>query len=92
MIASKIAPYARHRPKLRNVPDYLIHEIMDGKPIYYKGFRDVLLGKKQVEEIISSSKLQSYIVTYLTIKFGNFLEEDLFTILGHEAGIHLDKS
>jgi Uma2 family endonuclease len=92
MIASKIAPHVRHRPKPRNVPDYLIYEIMDGKPIYYKGFRDVLSGRKQVEEIMGSSKLQSYIVTYLTVKFVNFLDEDLFTVLGHEAGIHLDKS
>ncbi len=92
MIASKIAPFMRHRPKPRNVPDYLIYEIMDGKPIYYKGFRDVLSGKKQVEEIMGSSKLQSYIVTYLTAMLVNFLDEELFTVLGHEAGIHLDKS
>jgi Uma2 family endonuclease len=92
MIASKIAPYMRHRPKPRNVPDYLIYEIMDGKPIYYKGFRDVLLGKKQAEEIMGSSKLQSYIVTYITIMLGKFLNEELFTILAHEAGIHLDNS
>ena len=92
MIASKIAPHARHRPKLRNVPDYLIYEIMDGNPIYYKGFREVISGKKQIEEIMGSSKLQSYIVSYLTAKFINFLDEDLFTVLAHEAGIHLDKS
>jgi Uma2 family endonuclease len=92
MIASKVAPYMRHRPKPRNVPDYLIYEIMDGKPIYYKGFRDVLSGKKQAEEIMGSSKLQSYIVTYITIVLGKFLNEELFTILAHEAGIHLDKS
>jgi Uma2 family endonuclease len=82
----------RHRPKPRNVPDYLIYEIMDGQPIYYKGFRDVLLGKKQAEEIMGSSKLQSYIVTYITIMLGKFLNEELFTILAHEAGIHLDNS
>jgi Uma2 family endonuclease len=92
MIASKVAPYMRHRPKPRNVPDYLIYEIMDGQPIYYKGFRDVLSGKKQAEEIMGSSKLQSYIVTYLTAVLVNFLDEELFTVLGHEAGIHLDKS
>jgi UDP-2,3-diacylglucosamine pyrophosphatase LpxH len=92
MIASKVAPYMRHRPKPRNVPDYLIYEIMDGKPIYYRGFRDVLAGKKQAEEIMGSSLLQSYIVTYLTSKIINFLDEDLFTVLAHEAGIHLDKS
>lgn len=92
MIASKVAPYIRHRPKPRNVPDYLIYEIMDGKPIYYRGFREVLSGKKQAEEIMGSSKLQSYIVTYITIVLGKFLNEELFTILAHEAGIHLDKS
>ena len=83
MIASKVAPYIRHRPKPRNVPDYLIYEIMDGKPIYYRGFREVLSGKKQAEEIMGSSLLQSYIVTYLTSKIINLYCKN-FTINNKE--------
>ena len=33
------------KPRKR-VPDALIYEIMDGVPIYRKGYRDVLSGKK----------------------------------------------
>ena len=36
----------------RKVPDALIYEIMDGKPIYRKGYREVLSGKKTIEEIM----------------------------------------
>lgn len=54
---------AKRQPK--NVPDYLIYEIMDGKPIYYKGYRDVLNKLKQPEEIMGCSSLQWVILSHL---------------------------
>ncbi|GAB3640652.1 hypothetical protein [Spirosoma arcticum] len=53
------------RPR-RRVPDALIYEIMDGKPIYRKGYRDVLSGEKTIQDIMGSSSLQAIIVYYLT--------------------------
>ena len=89
MVATK-DPIFRKKP-VAHVPRHLIYEIMDGKPIYYKGYRDVLLGKKTASEIMSSSTLQSFIVTFLVIRLGKLLNENLFTILTSEAGIHLNK-
>jgi Uma2 family endonuclease len=91
MNASKIAPFSRHAFMPQNITDYLIYEIMDRKPVYYKGYEDVLLGKKQVEQIIGSNLLRSYILSIITAKIFNFLDDDLFTILTHTT-IHLDKS
>lgn len=53
MIAEK-RPRLGSRPPA-NVPTYLICEIMDDKPLYYKGYRDALSGKKTVGEIVGST-------------------------------------
>ena len=50
MVATK-DPIFRKKP-VSHVPRHLIYEIMDGKPIYYKGYWDVLSGKKTASEIM----------------------------------------
>lgn len=57
MIATKTGMPVR-KPKIK-VPDCLIYEIMDGQPIHYKGYQDVLNGTKTAKEIMGSSSLQS---------------------------------
>ena len=74
----------------RKIPDKLIYEIMDGKPIYRKGYRDVLSGKKTVEEIMGASTLQSVIVAYFVIQISKFLDEDAYFLLTGESGVHID--
>lgn len=88
MIALREPKPVKRQP--RNIPPYLVYEIMDGKPIYYKGFRDVLLQKKTFEEIMGASGLQSIIIYYLVSFIGKFINEDQFTVLTGEAGLHLD--
>ncbi len=78
------------KPNMK-VPDYLIYEIMDGQPIHYKGYRDVLSGTKTAAEITGSSSLQSLIVTHLIILLGKRLDNNQFTILSSEAGLHLNR-
>lgn len=74
----------------RKVPDALIYEIMDGKPIYRKGYRDVMSGKKTKAEIMGSSSLQAIIVYYLIGVISRFIDEDQYNVLTNEAGLHLD--
>ena len=40
----------------------LVYEMDDEKPVYYAGYRDVLSGIKESEEIMGASGLQSYLV------------------------------
>lgn len=72
------------------IPESLIYEIMDGKPIYRKGYRDVLSGKKTIEEIMGASTLQSVIVSYLVILIGKFIDDDAYFVLTGEPGVHID--
>lgn len=88
MIATKSGGTRKPRAK---VPEHLIYEIIDGKPIHYRGYRDVMAGNKTFEEIMGSSKLQSYIVLYILKLLIKGLDEDAYVVLTSEAGLHLNK-
>jgi Uma2 family endonuclease len=73
------------------VPEYLIYEIIDGKPIHYKGYREVLAGKKSFSDIMGLSGIQSLIVAYFQRILFRTLDEEYYTIFSSESGIHLDR-
>ncbi|MER0442426.1 Uma2 family endonuclease [Emticicia sp. W12TSBA100-4] len=80
-------------PKIpaKKIPASLIYEVIDGKPIYYKGYREVLGGTKKSSEIMGASTLQNMIIQYmLRILFRN-LDEKKYHILTNEQGLHLEK-
>lgn len=89
MIAEK-KPRLGPKPPAK-VPEYMICEIMDGKPLYYKGYRDVLSGKKTFGEIVGSSRLQSFIIMYLVRVLSLALSEEQYVIFCNELGLHLDR-
>jgi hypothetical protein len=78
-------------PKIsaKKIPASLIYEVIDGKPIYYKGYREVLGGTKKISEIMGASTLQNTIIEYiLRILFRN-LNEKRYRVLTNEQGLHL---
>ena len=44
------------------ISEALIYEMVESKPIYYRGWQDVLKGEKTIEQIMASSLIQSYLV------------------------------
>jgi len=74
----------------QNIPDHLVYEVYNGKPIHYKGYRDVLKGTKTLEEIMGSSFIQSFIITELIIFLGSKISAD-FQLLSSEVGIKFEK-
>ncbi|MBK6620529.1 MAG: hypothetical protein IPG32_06510 [Saprospirales bacterium] len=52
----------------REIAESLIYEMVDGNPIYYHGYRDVLKGRKDVEAILGSTYLQSLMVANLVVQ------------------------
>ena len=65
MVATITGTIPRKKIPAKKIPSYLIYEIWDGKPIYYKGYEDVVNGIKTKEEIMGASALQSFIVSYV---------------------------
>ncbi|MEO6283882.1 MAG: Uma2 family endonuclease [Dyadobacter sp.] len=91
MIASTTPRKVLPKIPASKIPNVLIHEIIDGKPLYRKGYRDVLAKTKTVEDIMGSSSLQAFLITYLTIWIGKQIDDDKYHILTNEAGLHLDR-
>lgn len=79
----------KRKPKFRTIPSYLIYEEMNGKPLPYKGFLDVLSGKKKIEEIMGSSSLQSIIVYLVVLLIGNKINRKKYLVGTNEPGIHI---
>jgi Uma2 family endonuclease len=92
MIATATGTVFRKKIPAKKIPSYLIYEIWDGKPIYYKGYEDVINGIKTKEEIMGASALQSFIITYLQRLLFKYLSDDEYVILSNEAGIQLRKN
>lgn len=78
--------------KTRKIPEYLIKEVLDGKPVYYKGYKSVLRKEKTLEEIMGTSSLQSIIIWYISrIVLGpKNVDDSQYFVLTGEPGIHIE--
>ena len=75
----------------QNIPNYLVYEIFKGKPIHYEGYKEVLKGTKQLDEIKRSSLIQSQIISRLFLLLGNNISPE-FEILTSELGMRFGKN
>jgi len=73
----------------KDIPPALIYEMWKGKPIYYRGYRDVPAGKKTITEIMSCSDLQGVLVYLLGLYIGNAVDRKKYLIATNEPGLHL---
>ena len=62
----------------------------NGKPIYYKGYQEVMQGKKQPEEIMGSSFFLSLIISRLLRFLLNCLPE-VYEVLTNELSLQFSK-
>ncbi|MCU0340981.1 MAG: Uma2 family endonuclease [Spirosomaceae bacterium] len=76
--------------KPRKIPDYLIKEVLDGKPVYYKGYKAVLRKEKTLEDIMGASSLQIFIIYYIYRVLSRALDEKLHYVFTGEPGLHID--
>ena len=75
--------------KSRKIPANLIREELRGKPFYYRGYKEVLNGNKQIEEIMGSSSLQSIIISIIDFFVSSNINRKLYWVAANEAGLHL---
>lgn len=85
MEAIIVAPKKRER----RVPASLIKEVLDGQPIYYKGYRSVMYGHKNLEEIMGASSLQGLVILYIQRLLNKNLDEIMYLPMTGEIGLHL---
>ncbi|MBO0932583.1 Uma2 family endonuclease [Fibrella aquatilis] len=77
------------RTARRAIPAALIYEQWAGKPVYYKGYRDVLTGKKTIEEVMSCSDLQGVLVSLINGHLFGMIDRKAYLLATNEIGIHL---
>jgi len=70
----------------KRVPRELIYEMRYGKPIYYRDYDKVLSGEKSLEEVMGSSKLQSFLISLILKVLFSSLNPKKYVILSNEIG------
>jgi hypothetical protein len=81
----------KRRKASAKIPDFLIYEVVKGKPIYYKGYKEVLNGTKTFEEITTESILQSSLKAFITaLIFFDLRNKGYYVTVG-EMGINLSR-
>ena len=76
---------------VKTIPKALIYEMVDGKPIYYKGYKDYLSGDKQIDELMGSSYLQALIGTQLIIILSRLIDLKKYQLISNEVGLKFGK-
>ena len=67
-----IAPSTAKVNTAQYIPEELIYEVAHGRPIYYRGYREVLNGNSTLEAIMADSSLQSWLKAQITILLGSY--------------------
>lgn len=86
MVASKSKS---KKEKKAVIPAYLIYEMLDGIPVYYRGYKDVLNKTKTLEEIMAYGELQAILLTFIREYLAKLLGKEYFIIQG-ETGVHME--
>ncbi len=79
------------RAKRRTYPE-LIYERWGGCTYYRKGYSDVLKKRKKPADIIGSSGLQAFIVSYINGFLFGCIDRKQYRLLTSEPGLHIGKS
>lgn len=73
------------------IPDNLIYEQWNGKPIYYHGYKDVLAGSKRPEEIMSCSDIQGALIALIIGYLFTTIDRKKYIVRTNEVGLNLSK-
>jgi len=71
------------------VPESLIYETLNGRPLYYRGYQHVLANQLNPETIVGSSDLQSIIITILVGTLWNRIDRKTYQLATNESGLHI---
>ncbi len=70
----------------------LTYEVVKGKPVYYRGYKEVLEGKKTPEEVMGSSNIQAYLIALVVGFLFSVLDKRKYVITTNEHGIYTSEN
>ncbi|WP_426293235.1 Uma2 family endonuclease [Dyadobacter endophyticus] len=71
------------------IPASLIFEELDGRPLYRKGYKEVLANNLSPEEIMGCSFIQALIARILSSYFAEILRGKPYLVTSNEGGLHV---
>ena len=74
----------------KNIPNSLVYEVIDGIPVYYNGYKDVLSGKKTLGDIMGYGEIQTFLVNLIRDYYNELFRKEYWIFAG-ESGVHLEK-
>lgn len=77
-------------PTTQTIPKALIYEMDGDRPLYYKGYKEVLNGTKSIAEVVGSSKYQSFLLSLIVAEVTVHLKSQ-YLIGSNEIGLSLKK-
>lgn len=86
IVATKKTQTKKGKP----IPAHLVYEELDGRPIYYRGWKNVVNKKQTAEEIMGYGDLQAILLTYIKDYLQGILLKNYLIIQG-ETGLHVEK-
>ena len=87
----KAAMTPEQRRQRQRLLSQLVYEMDGEKPVYYAGYREVLNGIKEIDEIMGASYLQSYLIEIIQEFLFTHPLRHRFRILASEIGVQIDK-
>jgi Uma2 family endonuclease len=83
---------AKKSTKKENIiPEALVRDHINGVAFYYRGYKEVLKKKKQLDDVMGTSGLQSLVVSLIFGYLFGTLNRKKYQILTSEVGNHLAK-
>ncbi len=80
-------------PQKRNkILENLLFEKIDGKSFYYKGYKEVLYKRKQIEEVRGISGLQAFVISYLLGILYSSAKAGEYYFLTNRVGISINNN
>lgn len=81
-----VKPVEEKKSRTRKIPAKYIREVVNGQPYYYKGYKSVMNGTKQIEEIMGSSSLQSFLVAFIAGILFSKINRKRYSLTTNEIG------
>jgi hypothetical protein len=73
------------------IPASLIFEELDGRPLYRKGYKEVMEHNLSPEEIMGSSFIQALIASIVGSFIKEVLKDKPYWVVSNEAGLHISR-
>ncbi len=91
MLALLEASVEEKKRQVRNIPPAFIYEMLDGKPIYYKGTHEAIRQKLSPESVAGTVRRQAYLLDLINSLFHHSLDKKQYRSASGGVGIQLER-